>query len=273
MLIVNYGGGTNSTALLVGAVERGIRPDLVVFADTGSEMPHTYRYLEEVSGWLSRVGLPSLTVARWTRSRPGPHGERPGDFVPLHVAARRASELPSKAYGYSGCTTKWKQQPIDREVAANPLVKSAWGRGETVERWIGYDADEPHRAERMFAKNPQPSVGGRVTWRAPLVEWGWGRDECVEAIARAGLSQPGKSSCFMCPAMRKAEIDQLGLEHPDLLRIALEIEDAARPGLATVKGLGRNFSWRDYIEKQQIAVAAQEIVEPECGCYDGNAGS
>ena len=35
--IVSYGGGTNSTAMLVGLWERGERPDAIVFADTGGE--------------------------------------------------------------------------------------------------------------------------------------------------------------------------------------------------------------------------------------------
>lgn len=45
MIVVNFGGGTNSTALLVGMHERGIRPDVIVFSDTGSEVPHTYAHL------------------------------------------------------------------------------------------------------------------------------------------------------------------------------------------------------------------------------------
>lgn len=36
-LAVSYGGGTNSTAMLCGFRERGIRPAIVIFADTGNE--------------------------------------------------------------------------------------------------------------------------------------------------------------------------------------------------------------------------------------------
>lgn len=268
MIVANYGGGTNSTAMLVGAAERGLRPDVIVFADTGSEMPHTYEYLKVVGAWLEKAGLPALSVVRWVRSKPGLHGEKPGDFVPLHVAVRRSSELPSKAYGYSGCTSKWKQQPIDRFVETHPDVRAAWERGEVVERWIGFDADEPERTERMLSKNPQPA-GGRVQWRAPLVEWGWGRAECDEGIARAGLPSPGKSSCFMCPSLRKHEISSLAVKYPDLMKVALDIEDAARPTLQSVKGLGRRFAWRDYLEGTREAAQAPETVEPECGCHDG----
>jgi hypothetical protein len=36
-----YGGGVDSTAMLVGLNQRGIRPDLILMADPGSEMTPT----------------------------------------------------------------------------------------------------------------------------------------------------------------------------------------------------------------------------------------
>lgn len=35
LTIASYGGGTNSTAELIGCVEKGIKVDLILFADTG----------------------------------------------------------------------------------------------------------------------------------------------------------------------------------------------------------------------------------------------
>lgn len=299
MIIVNYGGGTNSTALLVEAQRRGLRPDAIVFADTGNEMPHTYAYLETMAAWCASVRFPVIDIVRWLR--------KDGTFTTIEESCLTLGDMPSKAYGFAGCTTKWKQQPIDKYVKTHPMVLEAWARGQTIDRWIGYDADEPSRAERMMEKNPQPILAKKpkktpkllrrlhiiqdklglphtevlgvgadmVRWRAELLSWDMGREECVESIARAGLAQPGKSSCFFCPSMKKHEIDRLAVEHPDLLARALRIEDRAlaknaESGRVTsIKGLGRNFAWRGYVEKQADALAAREIVEPECGCYDG----
>ena len=44
--IVSYGGGANSTALLIGLHQHRIPVDLILFADTGGEHPHTYAYLD-----------------------------------------------------------------------------------------------------------------------------------------------------------------------------------------------------------------------------------
>ena len=269
MIIVNYGMGTNSTALLVEATKRGIVVDLIVASDTGDEFARTYDYAKMFSAWLVANGQPPLTMTRWDR--------KDGTFIPISALCLTRSELPSKAYGLSGCTSKWKQQPVDKLVKNNETVQAAWARGELVERWIGYDADEPSRAERMLDKNPQPTRqrGGKVEivpswrWRCPLVEWDMGRDECIASIQRAGLALPGKSACFHCPSTKKHEIDRMAREEPEMLARALEIEDRARASgeLRTVKGLGRSYSWREYLEGR--AADACDTVEEECGCYDG----
>jgi len=50
------------------------------------------------------------------------------------------------------------------------------------------------------------------------------------------------------------------------------MERNAKPNLITVKGLGRNWAWEDFVEgdKEQTAMCA---LFPEtdlpCGCYDG----
>ena len=84
----------------------------------------------------------------------------------------------------------------------------------------------------------------------PLMEWGWTRDDCIRQIEAAGLPQPGKSSCFFCPSMKPDEITALREQHPDLFRRALALEDNARKNLKTVKGLGRNYSWRERFGKE-----------------------
>ena len=46
MNIVSFGGGTNSAALLIGLYKHKIPIDLITFADTGAEHPHTYQFIE-----------------------------------------------------------------------------------------------------------------------------------------------------------------------------------------------------------------------------------
>lgn len=46
MNVVSFGGGTNSTAMIVGMYLHKIPVDLILFADPGAEQPHTYEYIE-----------------------------------------------------------------------------------------------------------------------------------------------------------------------------------------------------------------------------------
>ena len=49
MNIVSFGGGTNSAALLIGLYKHKIPIDLITFADTGAEHPHTSIYRDNQS--------------------------------------------------------------------------------------------------------------------------------------------------------------------------------------------------------------------------------
>jgi hypothetical protein len=120
--VLNFGGGTNSAALAIECIRRGIKIDLMPFADTGSEFPHTYEFCSEFSAWSLANGGPPVSVVRWIRVR----GEQRGQFVPLHTWCIQHKTAPSRTFGLSGCTVKWKQQPRAR----------CAGRGMRVLRWV-----------------------------------------------------------------------------------------------------------------------------------------
>ncbi|MBF0321219.1 MAG: phosphoadenosine phosphosulfate reductase family protein [Nitrospirae bacterium] len=53
--VVSYGGGVNSTAMTIHLIRQGIIPDLVLFTDTGAEMPQTLDYIKYFSNYLMKV--------------------------------------------------------------------------------------------------------------------------------------------------------------------------------------------------------------------------
>ena len=63
-LVVAYGMGVDSTAVLVRFAQLGIRPDLILFADVGGEKAETYAYLETINAFLEAHGMPQVTVHR-----------------------------------------------------------------------------------------------------------------------------------------------------------------------------------------------------------------
>ncbi len=259
MIAISYGGGTDSTGLCLAAYERKIRPDLIVVADTGSERPEFYTFLDVFDAWLQKVGWPRLMVVRWVRAD--------GTFLPLHEWCERMGQLPSAAYGMAGCTTKWKQQPVDKAIVAHPGVQACHAAGEPVERWVGYDANEGRRAAAL-ARKPDANLW---RWRAPLIEWNLDRAACRALIARHGLPQPGKSACWLCPHASAAEVRRLAQSHPDLLARALSIEKGAAGYNREMKGLGRRWSWADAVAQPDLPFVQLEPDMP-CGCHQRRRG-
>ena len=254
-LVVSYGGGVNSAAMLVGMAERGIRPDLILFADTGGERPETYAYIEGMNAWLEGKQFPGIVTVS-VADNPDAVSKT------LEQQCLRLGYLPSIAYGFKACSQRWKGDPMEKYVNNWPFATSAWGAGASVIRAIGYDAGEPNRGKLHSDI--------RHTWWFPLREWGWARRECVEAIKRAGLDVPRKSACFFCPSSKKHEILDLKRQHPDLFDRAVAIERNATKNSTSLKGLGRDWSWELLAKADEAQFKLfEERIETPCGCYDG----
>lgn len=262
-LIVAYGGGANSTAMLIEMRRRDIVPDLILFADTGrgdvqgreSERPETYSGIRLVSEWCMANGFPAIITVRYV-------SEMRGEET-LEENCLRIKSLPSIAYGYKSCSEKFKIRPQNRYVAQLDWAKSIWDAGGRITKYIGYDAGEDHRAKIRYTDEYELVY--------PLIEWGFHRDDCVRICREEDLNV-GKSACFFCPSMKRREIIQLAKEHPDLAARAIAMEENAE--LTTIKGLGRSFSWKDFLANeadQSRLFSDHEVPEIPCGCYDGGA--
>lgn len=251
VVVAAWGGGVNSTAMLIEWLRRHEPLDLVLFADTRGEKPETYAFRDTFFAWLkARTKALLITVSRRSKDES------------LEAECLRTKSLPSKAYGKSRCSQTWKIQPQDIYVNNWLPAREAWNLGERVVKLIGFDAGEPGRAENLRKDDP------KYSFRHPLIEWGWGRDECVAAIAAAGLPVPPKSACFFCPSSRLSEIFALRDRHPDLVARALAME--ANAELDTVKGLGRRFSWQSVLEQDRRQLKLFEMPAEHCNaCYDG----
>lgn len=234
-LVVAYGLGVNSTAMLVEFAHRGICADLILFADTGGEKPETYDYLKVIQPFLHRVGFPDVIVVRY-RPKTAP-------YVTLEEQCLHTGTLPSLAYGGKSCSLKYKKAPQDKFVMGWAPAQDAWRQGKKVVKAIGFDAG-PGDCRRIRYQEDD-----LFEYWYPLHEWGFDRDKCKRIIVEAGLPVPMKSACFYCPASKKHEILWLQEHHPDLLERALHIESNAQDKLTSVKGLGRSYAWESYIKQ------------------------
>jgi hypothetical protein len=131
----------------------GIKPDLILFADTGSEKPETYEFLDIFNQWLVDKQMPEIIVVRKrignvssTRKtlihskanltfclNPVVKGllkdclglmqylifwvnVSNSQYLTLEEQCLISQSLPSKAYGNSTCSAVWKIQPQNEYV-------------------------------------------------------------------------------------------------------------------------------------------------------------
>lgn len=239
-LVVAYGLGVDSTAMLIGLKHRGVRPDLILFADTGGEKPDTYEYAPVFQQWLYDAGFPAFETVR--------HRPVSAPYTTLYGNCWQNRTLPSLAFGRKGCSLKWKREPQDRRVRSWEPARAAWDAGLRVRKLIGFEAGEGYRRYGDAGDDPL------YEYRYPLMEWGWDREECERVIAAEGLPVPPKSACYFCPAMKKPELVELATASPGLYAEAVALEDRFRAGPhyrpgGSTRGLGRRLSWREHGER------------------------
>jgi len=235
---LSYGAGVNSTAILV-LLTQGKVPNVgkwrVLFADTQDEKEETYEYLYTKAMPFARKHGATIEVCR-------PYEGVIERWARLGVVGSRITRA---------CTDHAKKVPMDKHVKAHS--HELW----KVTRLVGIHADESHRAK------PVDGV------RYPLVELGYGQEECVDIITRAGLPVPPKSGCWHCPFMRKAEIIQLSISAPCRFEAIVALEDNAEAVRGTRLNHWGNKSAREWRDGGALFADASNDIP--CGCMDGDS--
>lgn len=102
------------------------------------------------------------------------------------------------------CTAHYKISPINRAVRRE--LKRIWGiptgsagnsalAPKSVERWIGFTADEQHRADGLLKSKHQQFVA----FRFPLIEMGLTKSDVHDLYRLHGWRMPIMSICNGCP--------------------------------------------------------------------------
>lgn len=231
MRVISYGGGVQSTALLVLAAQGELgRIDAALFANVGddSEHPNTLKYVREVAQpWAAAHGVTVEVLHRHRRDgtpetlmgRLSKHGSRS-----LPIPVRMSNGAP----GRRSCTTDFKIKVVGKWLK---------GHGASAERpadvLIGISLDE---IERVGNKRVAPYE--RVAY--PLIDLRLTREDCKRIIERAGLPVPPKSSCFFCPFHRPWTWAEMRRDEPELFDKSVALERLLNERRAT---LGKDPVW------------------------------
>lgn len=213
---ISYGGGVQSTGLLVLAARGLIDYRVALFANTGddSEHPATIAYIRDVARpYADEHGL-EVHELRRTRA----NGE------PFPTLLERITDLGLRSVPIPVRMSE-KGVPASRSCTADY-------KGETLARWRsrhGATEEHPARVAIGFSTDESERVNKRkaAAWESveyPLLDLGLSRLDCENLIRDAGLPVPPKSACWFCPWRKLAGWRDMKRDEPDLFRRAVLVE-------------------------------------------------
>ena len=215
LTVISYGGGVQSTAMLVLAAtgRLGHDVDAVLFANVGddSEHPATLDYVRQVAmPWAAERGLPIHELRRVMRdgSERTLWQDLMRDSRTINIPVRMDNGAP----GNRNCTATYKMGVVGKWLKANGASPD-----DPATVCIGISTDEIMRVGNKRAQPYERPV-------YPLIDLGLDRAACQQVIADAGLPVPGKSSCFFCPFHRPHTWSEMRRDEPDLFFKAADLE-------------------------------------------------
>lgn len=262
---ISYGGGVQSTALVVLAATGRIEADVALFCNVGddSEHPATLAYVRDVAvPWAAEHGLVIHELHRHLRD-----GAPETLLGRLMKEGSRSLPIPIRmsngAPGNRSCTQDFKIKLLGKWVKAN-VPKDEW----PIDVLIGISVDEIERAGR--GRN-EP----HETRRYPLLDLGLTRSHCEQVIRDAGLPVPPKSACYFCPFHRPSTWAEMRRDEPDLFAKSQALEDTLNERRVP---LGKDPVWltrfnkrlSDAIPEAQTALFTGDGADiGEAGCDEG----
>ena len=203
--VVSFSGGKDSTAMLLGMLERSMPIDAIVFCDTGMEFPEMYDHIDRVEKAIGR---------QITRLKADVTFEYLMTEKPCVKTARLGYMWPGPRTRW--CTTELKKVPKDA------FVRSQRGERSVIE-YVGLAADETRRMERECNR--------KANKRYPLADWGMTEDDALRYCYDHGYDWGGlyrhhkRVSCWCCPLQSLRDLRSLYRYHPALWRRLREMDD------------------------------------------------
>lgn len=184
MNVISYGGGVQSTAMAVLAVEKKIEVDAMVFCDTGFEQSTVFDFLDKYTlPMLKDAGIPFF-IAK-TEHYSGKYFANLGLPPFFNIDGGEVGREPAF------CSSKWKKDVFTR--FCNAAFKE-----KKYNVLMGFSTDEVKRSTRMMSSK-------KWSYVFPLLELNLNRNECIKIVTDKFNAPPPRSSCYFCPNHTRVE--------------------------------------------------------------------
>ena len=192
--------------------------DVAIHAETGHERLATRLFARSWGPWLKGFAVPVVNV----HPKDNRVIQRGAVMPPVFTVS------PEGKHGMAPrqCNRDWKVRPAKRHIRKMIRERGLKLLPGTVEQWIGFHAQEAHRAERT------PSRVQYITHRFPLIELGIGPEEARAWLQDHNLPAPPSSSCVFCPFHDDATWQEIR-KCPEDWQKAVDVDRSLRNGGAT----------------------------------------
>lgn len=225
--IVSCSLGKDSVAMLLLMLEKGIKIDEIVWANTSLEFPENFTYLKKLEDYIGRkitVVKPKSTFQSWFYRKFVKGKYKDTEMIhgfPFVVTA-------------GWCCREFKEKPLDE---AHKLF------GDCIVN-IGYTSDEPTR-------NMKNKKG--ITYKYPLREWNKSETFCRQYLEEKDLLNPlyyrfERVGCWLCPKQNKRSLRSLYLYYPNHWKLLKKYEKDSPHGFR----LGENLTQLENLWKNNL---------------------
>lgn len=198
--------GKDSTAMVLGIIERGMPLDKVIFYDTGAEFQAVYDVRDKVVPIIESYGAEYVEM----------HPPRPFFYDMLEKPVKHRDGTVSNGYGWCGGPCRWgtayKISTIDKINDGSVL-------------YVGIASDEIGRIKRERAEYK----------RLPLVDWGMTEKDCLEFCKARGIEWMegevdlygvlNRVSCWCCRNKNLKELRAIRENLPEYWDKLTELEE------------------------------------------------
>lgn len=264
-IVVAYGGGVNTIALILLLWKLGVIPQAIVMANPGHEWKATLRYRDEIMRpWLKAHGFPDVTVVqRWDQGLP-PRGTTKWTET-LGEECFRVATIPSVAFPPGKkCSIKFKADPQRWWIARQPWAMEEWAAGRKIAKAIGYDTDEDHRIRPDFGDAWEHA---RMFPWYPVYDAEMDRAACERLILQHLPFLPRKSACVWCPNNTLQDWVDAQNEEPEAFEYAVAMSQRAQNYIEKPEFVGLLRGVRGEAGKQLPTRQLHEAVEIVDGLY------
>ncbi|PFR93482.1 hypothetical protein [Priestia megaterium] len=223
--VLSYGGGTQSTALVLLALEgkiNGVIPDYIIYSDLHWEMKRVDPFIKKFNAYIKkRFNREIIIVSADDIRQKTLDAARNG---------KRLASLPFFTHNEEGekvivrrqCTLEYKINPVNRKVKELLGYTPRQRVKEIVHIWKGISTDEIQRVKPIV--KPKYLVAEH-----PLVDVMWkDRSFCIKYVEDAGLGTPPSSSCVGCPFHSDEQWLEVKKNDPEGWAQAVELDEAIR---------------------------------------------